>query len=323
MVYILLAIGVVFAIIALAYVGTTDWLKPKLDNHPLIVAHRGGSGQWPQNSRTAVHRYIAAALTDDPSQCYGGMEIDIVLTKDGVPVLSHNPWLCPTLCTATDGKPLEDKVLIRDLTLDQVQTQYRCGGVPDEDFPEVRPVAESIMTFDEVLQALRAAPNLLLYLDIRIEEGLTATADEYATAILSRWEAAALPNRLYVGGPTEASLQAFRDASDVDFIGALSYPALSGKEDPIWTVLKTRWLTKMRLLSPLRKARKSAAGAVVAPTQAVTWSAAKRLQDAGIEVILFTPNSIDELARYYRWPVDILITDFPDLGKMSAIGQGM
>jgi len=50
-----------------------------------------------------------------------------------------------------------------------LQSQYLCGGVRDPQFPRVEPKAETIMTLEEVLQALKKAPQMLLYLDIKID----------------------------------------------------------------------------------------------------------------------------------------------------------
>src|SRR5262245_57215457 len=65
---------------------------------PLVVAHRSGAGNWPENSRTAVRGAVAAG--------YGGIEFDLVLTSDRIPVLSHDAALNPQLCTRADGTAL-------------------------------------------------------------------------------------------------------------------------------------------------------------------------------------------------------------------------
>jgi hypothetical protein len=46
--------------------------------------------------------------------------------------------------------------------LAELQTQFICGGISDKDFPQVIPEAESIMTLDEVLDALKSAPTAVL-----------------------------------------------------------------------------------------------------------------------------------------------------------------
>ena len=303
------------ALVLAAYLTTTDLFKPRLDNPTLVLAHRAGSGHWPQNSRTAVHNAIAAAQRENPSTRYQGFEVDVVLTKDGVPVLSHDPWVHLTLCTTSAGAALPDKILIRDLTLAELHERYLCGGVQDEEFPEVIPKAETVMTLDEVLAALSDAPDMVLYLDVKIDGDLTASPQAYAEAILSRWHAAGLKNPLYMEGPSAASLAAYRAAAGATKLHtALSYPPFTADEKPTITVLKRRWLTKLGWLLPQDKAQKAKADAVVGPTQAISWPSAQQAREAGVQVILFTPNTKKKLHKFCGWPADIIITDFPELG---------
>jgi glycerophosphoryl diester phosphodiesterase len=288
--------------------------EPKPQNAVVVIAHRAGGGQWPQNSRTAVLNCIERAQAEAPEKRIDGMEMDIALTRDGIPVLSHDPWVHTTLCTTASGEPIRERVLIRDKTLAELQTQYLCGGVRDPHFPRVEPKAETIMTLEEVLQALKKAPQMLLYLDVKIDGDLTAGAEAYAQAIAKLWEAAGLPNRLYIEGPSAESLAAYRSAIKTDFVPVLSYPAFSVTRNFAWTAVRARWLTRLRLDSPWAAARNAQAGAVVGPTQVIFRFAATEARDNGVQVVLFTINTREDLESYCGWPVDVLITDYPDLG---------
>ena len=305
--------AVVFGLAAcqLSNIGPSD---PKLQNPALVIAHRAGGGQWPQNSRTAVLNCIERAQAEAPEKRIDGMEMDIALTRDGIPVLSHDPWVHITLCTTASGEPLRERILIRDKTLAELQTQYLCGGVRDPHFPRVEPKAETIMTLEEVLQALKKAPQMLLYLDVKIDGDLTAGAEAYAQAIGKLWEAAGLPNRLYIEGPSPESLAAYRAAIKTDYVPVLSYPAFTVMENSARTAVRSRWLTRLRLNSPWTAAREAKAGAVVGPTQVIFRFAAAEARDNGVQVVLFTINTREDLESYCRWPVDVLITDYPDLG---------
>lgn len=288
--------------------------EPKLQNSPLVIAHRAGGGQWPQNSRTGVLNCIERARAGAPEKRIDGMEMDIALTRDGIPVLSHDPWVHTTLCTTASGEPIRERVLIRDKTLEELQSQYLCGGVRDPHFPRVEPKAETIMTLEEVLQALKKAPQMLLYLDVKIDGDLTAGAEDYAQAIARLWEAAGLPNRLYIEGPSAESLAAYRSAIKTEFVPVLSYPAFTVMENSARTAVRARWLTRLRLNSPWTAARKAQAGAVVGPTQVIFRFAAEEARENGLQVVLFTINTKEDLESYCGWPVDVLITDYPDLG---------
>jgi glycerophosphoryl diester phosphodiesterase len=300
--------------LAAGCISTTGSFKPELHHSPLIIAHRAGGGQWPQNSRTAVMSSIARAGAKNPAQRYHGIEIDIVLTKDGHPVLSHDPWVHTTLCQTVSGEPIGDRILIRDLTLAELQSQFICGGIADKDFSQVVPKGEKIMTLDEVLDALESAPEMVLYLDVKVDSDITASAEAYARAISKRLEAARLPNRLYIEKPSAESLSAYRSAIRAKFVAVLSYPPFSAKENSVLTAIIARWFTKLRLRSPLDKAQEAKAGAVAGPKQVITWTAARQARDNGVAVVLFAPNTRKDLYKFCTWPVDMLITDYPELG---------
>lgn len=307
-------LAVILFALASSYVSTTDWLKPKLQYRTIVIAHRAGSGLWPQNSRTALLNSIATMKEEESANQFQGIEIDVVLTKDNQIVLSHDPWVHTTLCQKTSGQILREQYLIKDLTLQELQANFTCGGVPDPDFPDVNPKAETISTLDEVLEAIKAAPNMVLFLDVKIDGDLTAGSEEYAKALAESLDKSELPNKLYIEGPDVDTLAAFRSVIRTPFVPSLSYPPFSKEENPVMTVVKSRWLTKSQLKSPLEMAKAAKAEAIVSHTAVITWNAAKQVVDAGIEVILFTPNTKEDLERYCHWPANILITDFPDLG---------
>ena len=60
---------------------------------PLIIAHRGASREAPENTLPAIQRAIEIGSD--------GVEFDVLLTSDGVPVLSHNDDL--SILTPNEG----------------------------------------------------------------------------------------------------------------------------------------------------------------------------------------------------------------------------
>jgi len=186
--------------------------------------------------------------------------------------------------------------------------------VPDKNYSQATIKAEKIMTLDEVLDELRAAPEMALYLDVKIDGNITASPQEYAKAISRLMKSARFPDRLYIEGPTPASLSAYQSAIGRQFKAVLSYPPFSTEEPAFLTVIKARLLTKLGIRNPFDEADKANADAVAGPIQVITWNAAKEVSDNNKEVILFTPNTIQGLERYCTWPVDMILTDFPKLG---------
>ena len=57
----------------------------QLPSRPQLIAHRGFSGRYPENTRIAIEEAIALAVDM--------VEVDVRLSRDRVPVLQHNPHL--------------------------------------------------------------------------------------------------------------------------------------------------------------------------------------------------------------------------------------
>ena len=59
----------------------------QIQRRPQIVAHRGYSGAYPENTRSAVLGAIVLGVDM--------VEIDVRLSRDGIPVIFHNAMLTP------------------------------------------------------------------------------------------------------------------------------------------------------------------------------------------------------------------------------------
>ncbi len=100
----------------------------QLPSRPQLIAHRGFSGPYPENTRIALESAIA--LNVDM------VEVDVRLSRDGAPVLQHNPHLDEN----SDGQGL-----IADYTLAQLRV-LDMGAWKHPDF-----AGQRIITLDEAL----------------------------------------------------------------------------------------------------------------------------------------------------------------------------
>lgn len=271
------------------------------EQRPVVIAHRAGSSLWPENSRTAIHGSIERG--------FPGIEFDVTLTKDEVPVLAHDPWLNEKLCTKVDGAPLSGRVFIQDLTLEELQQGYRCGGVPNADMPEAQVVADTLMTFDEVLDALGAAPELLVHVDLKCEPELTPSAEAFAEQILGRWKARGLPNPMYVDSGWPEVLEAFRKQGPVTT--TLSWPKFPAGESATEIVVEHEMITRLGLNNMVAAAREAGADGVVIPYQMADRHLIRMAHSEGLKVQVFSPNTERLLEYFCEWPMDVLITDLP------------
>lgn len=109
--------------------------------NPLIIAHRGASKEAPENTLAAIKRGLA--LKADY------IEIDVRLSKDGIPIVLHDPSASRMI--GVKGSPP-----IRQLTLDQIK-QIGIGKRFGRAFAD-----EKIPTLAEVLDLNWAATGLMI-----------------------------------------------------------------------------------------------------------------------------------------------------------------
>ena len=104
----------------------------------VVHGHRGARAIKPENTIPAFEYAIGIGVDV--------LEMDVAVTKDNVPVISHDPHLNPKICQG----PVPN-ALIRDLTLAQLR-RYDCGALKNALFPKQSPVPGTrVPTLDEVL----------------------------------------------------------------------------------------------------------------------------------------------------------------------------
>ena len=91
-----------------------------------LQGHRGCRGLRPENTLPAFEHAMELDVTT--------LELDTGITSDGVVVVSHNRVVSSKICRRTDGTPYEpaDEVLIKNLTLAEIQSQFICDKNPDQ-----------------------------------------------------------------------------------------------------------------------------------------------------------------------------------------------
>jgi glycerophosphoryl diester phosphodiesterase len=115
-----------------------------------IHGHRGARAVRPENTMAAFA--CAAAVGADV------LEMDVVVTRDGVPVVHHDLELDPLKCRMRDGRPAPAGRALRSMTLAEVRA-LDCGATPHPDFPrQVAVPGAGIPTLAEVLRWTAGRP---------------------------------------------------------------------------------------------------------------------------------------------------------------------
>jgi glycerophosphoryl diester phosphodiesterase len=126
-------------------------IREALTGYPLVIAHRGDSAEYPENTLDAI---ISAA-----EQGADAVEVDLRCSKDGVPYLFHDD----TLDRVTDGKGRAS-----DLTIDELKkltvTHTRTGK------------QAGICTLEEAVLALKER-SPFLHIDLKESRAVPAMAE--------------------------------------------------------------------------------------------------------------------------------------------------
>lgn len=129
----------------------------------ICMAHRGWSGRAPENTMAAVR----LALTHSGIQA---MEIDVQLSKDGVPVLMHDFEL---------GRTVKGSGMVKDYTLEELK-QLDAGSWFDEVF-----AGEKIPSLEEVLKEVRG--KLLLNIELKTAGDMYPGLEEKVADLIQRY----------------------------------------------------------------------------------------------------------------------------------------
>jgi glycerophosphoryl diester phosphodiesterase len=289
-----------------------------------LQGHRGARARKPENTLPAIEAALDAGVTS--------IEVDIHLTRDGVPVVCHDPILDPRIVRRLANHAAE-RPPVRSLTLAQLRT-YCADGNPDpQRFPyqnaELTPVA-AVFAQQQGLHpfVIPALADLCTFLDFYaassgVVVGKTEAQRQRARSVRLDLELKRVPfHPDFIDDGFDGEHPGLLEQSIVDVIrnahltertrvrsfdhravrAALTLePALTGG------VL----IAETTPIAP-EDVVKAAAAAVYCPSfDCVDESLVRRLHDHGIRVLPWTVNHETEWEKLLSWNVDGITTDDP------------
>jgi glycerophosphoryl diester phosphodiesterase len=254
------------------------YFKQDTPGRPLVIAHRGGAGLWPENTLHAFER--AAELGVDV------IETDVRATADGELVLFHDE----TLNRTTDGAGR-----VRQLTLAELKrldAGYRWSPDGGRSFP-LRGRGLTVPTLREVFKAL---PSMRFNIEPKHSE------PSLAAPLCRLIREHGMESRVMVAAFRDTAMEQFRhecpevatSASTAEVTGflALQRTGLAGSYGPPMQALQVpEWAGSLRVLS----------------AEFVASAHARNLR-----VHAWTVNSEDDMRRLLALGVDGVMTDYPD-----------
>lgn len=282
-----------------------------------LQAHRGGRGEHTEECREAFTTAVAGGVTT--------LELDVVMSADGVPVVWHDPALtaekCRDTAPATPGDPQFPYVGrdIHDLTWDQIRT-VRCD-LPLDGFPAQTPAVDNrVLQLADVAAIAATDPRVHLNIETKIEAdepSRSAPPEEFVDAILGVARAAGVTDRIMVQSFDWRTLPLVRAA-------APGVPLVA-----LWDA--TTWVPGSPWLGGVDP--EAVGGDVIAGAQAVganvlspgaaaptPWIPAgpdglrqftDRAHAAGVRVVPWTVNTVEDMEAQLDGGVDGIITDYP------------
>jgi glycerophosphoryl diester phosphodiesterase len=285
-----------------------------------LQGHRGARGLLPENTLPAFERALALGVTT--------LELDIAITSDGVPVISHDPFLNPDITRDAAGRFLEQRgPAINTLTWAQLQA-YDVGRIePGTDyarqFPDQAPVdGTRIPRLADLFDLVKRFGDDKVRFDIETKVNPdkpeeTLAPGPFAKAVVDEIRRAGMAARAQIQSFDWRTLQVVQKlAPDI----ATAYLTLQRRFDNIGADRPegSRWTAgfQYRDYGSIPKMIKAAGGS--------SWSAyyddldaqkVKEAQSLGLKVLAWTVNDPAVMGRVIDFGVDGLITDRPDIAR--------
>jgi glycerophosphoryl diester phosphodiesterase len=243
---------------------------------PSVFAHRGGAGLAPENTMPAFDNGLAFGVD--------GLELDIRLSRDGVPVVVHDP----TVDRTTNGTGAVADMTAAELA--DLDAGYRFGR--DGVFP-FRGQGIGVPALGGVLDRYQRVPLLV---------ELKTADPRLASLVVDQIRAVDGIGRITVGSFHQGALDAvraceprIRTGADTDEIKSELASAVfgSGARRPSFQSFQVPEL--------------------YAGMRVVTREFIVRAHDVGVSVIVWTVDREQDILRLLEWGVDGLITDRPDV----------
>lgn len=112
-----------------------------------IQGHRGCRGLLPENTIPAFLKAIDIGVNT--------LELDVVVSKDKQLVVSHEPYLSPTICTGLEGEDFDDekKYNLYQMAYEEI-SRCDCGSKGNPRFPEQEKMKVSKPLLAEVIDTV-------------------------------------------------------------------------------------------------------------------------------------------------------------------------
>ena len=273
-----------------------------------LQGHRGARGLAPENTIPAFRRALELGVPT--------LEMDVVVSADGVVVVSHEPWMAREKCLAPDGAPIPEGEArahrIYEMSYEQIAA-YDCGR-PLENFPEQTPASVPKPRLRDVLESAEAYADTHdrgpVFYNIETKSRpewdgtLHPEPEPFVRRVLAVVTEAGVAPRTTIQSFDPRTLEAtHRQNATVRTALLIGRAGNRGLDDNLSTL--------------------SFVPDIYSPNaQLVDAALVEAVHDRGLTLIPWTVNDPDDMGRLVRLGVDGLITDYPDRARAVLDAAG-
>lgn len=256
--------------------------------------HRGARGLVPENTTEAMLEALKYPITT--------LELDVVIAKDNVVMVSHEPWMSSEICLDPKGNSVKEKAVnLYQLTSDEI-SKYDCGSKKHARFPQQKKMKTSKPRLEKLLSETEKVilqKNLQINYNIEIKSTLEDERDGFQPDV-AKFTDLVIATIIRKVDPSRVTIQSF-DWRVLKYLQK-AYPtwktvALIEESFNPEKVLKDLGFTPT-VFSPYFKE--------------LTVEKIKFFQNKGVLVIPWTVNEISDMEKMLKMGVDGIITDYPD-----------
>jgi len=286
--------------------------------------HRGARGLAPENTIAGFEQALAIGVST--------LEFDVVLSAEGVPVVSHDTAPNPDITRDANGQWLKSRGRpFNTLNLDEIAAfdvgRINPGSRYARDFPSQLPIdGERIPTLSDVFKRVKdlKAHQTRFNIELKLNPNRPRESPEPAEFVRAVLEVIQRH-----GMASRTTIQSFdwRVLQEVHRVAPnmpLSY--LSAQLPRFDTLSTGDWTHGLKLASfedaPSMVA--AAGGKLWSPNfRDLSQPVLAKARELNLRVIPWTVNEIPDMGRLIDWGVDGIITDYPDRLRSVMQRRGM
>ena len=286
-----------------------------------LIGHRGARGLMPENTMEGFEYTLDLGVM--------ALEFDVLLSKDNVPVITHDNYLSGAVTRDNDGNWLvEDGPNINELTLSELK-KFDVGGIDEHSlyrkwYPEQKFLSGvRIPTLSELLDlaGLPKNQNLYLLLEIKSEPHLNKT--NMVQQIVREVREKKLSNRTVLHSfDWDLLKECHRLAPEIPRSFLSELPEKSEDRSDMFSENVVPDFSLFDVSIP--KAVANLNGQMWCPEfKDVTSELVKEAHNLGLIVCTWTVNEIEDLKNMIAAGVDGIITDYPDRAQNVLNASGL